>query len=185
VEPRLQWEFEQQILTQCRFFNRAYAELEKVIRELGELAQGRAQLPFDYAERAFYAIQNLLNAAANISKAMWGSGRDKERVTRERKLLRDRLGVTNSSPLFAVTMRNNFEHFDERLDEWWKKSKRHNSVDMNIGPKRDFVAGFDEVDLFRNFNFATGELTFWSETFDIPQIANEVARIGNLLEPST
>jgi len=58
----------------------------------------------------------------------------------ERKQLRDSIGVDDTSPLRKVTMRNNFEHFDERLDKWWKESIAHNHIDLIIGPKNT-IAG--------------------------------------------
>ena len=60
------------------------------------------------------SIQNCLTAVANISKAMWGQG---GKYSKERKPLRDSLGVGNNSPLKRTSMRNNFEHFDERLEK--------------------------------------------------------------------
>ena len=62
----------------------------------------------------------MLNAGANISKAFWGSG---GKLAVERKPLRDSIGIDDKSPLRAVTMRNNFEHFDERIDRWWTSPK--------------------------------------------------------------
>ena len=52
----------------------------------------------------FYATQNLLNAAANVSQALWGQGGS---LSAERKELRDSIGITDDSPLSVVTMRNN------------------------------------------------------------------------------
>ena len=64
---------------------------------------------------AWIAIQNLLTAAANISKALWGKG---GRLKEERASLRESIQVDNASPLRLVVMRNHFEHYDEKLDEW-------------------------------------------------------------------
>jgi len=64
---------------------------------------------------AWIAIQNILGAAANISKALWGAG---GRHSEEREPLRASLQVDDTSPLRDVATRNHFEHYDERLDKW-------------------------------------------------------------------
>lgn len=122
--------FQGQVLLQCEFMMVAAGELNRGL----ELMNTR---------HTFYALQNLLNAGANISKALWGSGGKR---AKQRKPLRDSIGVADDSPLRAVAMRNNFEHFDDRLDKWWETSKRHNAVDLTIAP-RSAVIGVDSIGL--------------------------------------
>ena len=73
-------------------------------------------------------------------------------------------------------MRNNFEHLDERLDQWWKESNRHNHVDLSIGP-RSMISGIDDIDMFRAFDPRTADLAFWGQSFNIQAIMQEVQRI--------
>jgi hypothetical protein len=120
----------------------------------------------------FYEVQNLLNAAANISKACWGAG---GKLATQRQPLRDSIGVTDASPLCDMSMRNNYEHFDERLDRWWRESANHNSMDFSIGGPR--VIGLDPIEMFRHFDPVTTELGFWGETFNVQALVNEVQRI--------
>src|SRR5450631_2177877 len=91
--------FQSQVALQCSFLLLAAEDLNR----------GLKQRNISYV---FYALQNLLNAGANISKALWGQG---GKLAIERKPLRDSIGVDDTSPLREVTMRNNFEHFDERI----------------------------------------------------------------------
>lgn len=123
--------------------------------------------------RIFYNLQNLLNAAANVSKALWGQG---GRLADERKALRESIGVQDTSPLKATAMRNNFEHFDERLDKWWQESKRHNHVDFSVMPKTA-VKGIDPIDWFRVFDPTSTDLYFWSQEFNIKALVSEVENI--------
>ena len=139
--------FQQQILLQCQFMLMASAKINEALRQ-------------DDISRTFYSIQNLLNAAANVSKALWGQSGS---LTAERQALRDSIGVSDSSPLREVTMRNNFEHFDERLDRWWTQSAHHNYADLNIGP-RSAISGIDNVDTFRMYDPATTEVVFWGQS---------------------
>jgi hypothetical protein len=152
--------FQRQVQLQCQFMLKAAHEANAGLdqRDTGLI---------------FYALQNLLNAAANVSKALWGQG---GKFTAERKDLRDSIGVTDASPLRSVTMRNNFEHFDERLDKWWRDSKAHHNFDLSIGPPSG-IAGVDHIDLFRRFDPATTDLWFWNQDFNTQEIINEVQRI--------
>lgn len=124
-------------------------------------------------EAIFFGVQNLLNAAANIAKALWG---ERGKMSAQRKELRDSIGVGDDSPLHEVDMRNNFEHFDERLDRWWNESTDHNYVGFVIGP-RSAISGMDEKDILRHFDPATTNVIFWSQRFNIQAIITEIERI--------
>ena len=155
--------YQQQVLLQCEF----------VLAATKEIDAGLAQAGSNSNSQVFYGIQNLLNAAANICKALWGA---KGKRSVEREALRASIGVTDASPLREVGMRNSFEHFDERLDRWWQDSPRHNHVDFSIGP-RSAIQGFDDNDVFRMFDTGTTEVIFWSERFSIQAIVDEIQRI--------
>src|SRR5271154_1382263 len=97
--------FQKQVLLQCQFLMQASADINTAINAtIKERGNNHA---------VFYALQNFLNAAADISKALWGQ---RGKLASERKDLRDSIGIADDSPLTEVNMRNNFEHFDERLD---------------------------------------------------------------------
>ena len=78
-------------------------------------------------------------------------------------------------------MRNKFEHFDEKLDEWWRTSPRHNYLDTSVMPPRS-VQGIDEKDMFRVLDPTTKELVFWGERFDVQAIVDEVCRVLPIAE---
>jgi hypothetical protein len=122
---------------------------------------------------AWIAIQNLLTAAANISKALWGAG---GRLAEERKPLRQSLGVEDTAIFRDVAMRNNFEHYDDRLDRWWETSAHHNHLDMSVLPA-DSVRGLAEIDMFRVFDPSTGDVVFWGQRFNLNDLLREVERL--------
>jgi hypothetical protein len=119
------------------------------------------------------SIQNCLTAVANISKALWGQT---GKYSAERKPLRDSLDVGDDSPLKPTSMRNNFEHFDERLDDWYATSANHNYLDHMIGPP-NIVGGFADTDMFRVFDPTTAELVFWGKRYPLKTIMDEVGRL--------
>jgi len=158
--------FQRQVATQCKYLLFAAQEANVSMQQHN-------------VERIFYALQNILNAGANISKALWGQG---GKLTAERKPLRDSIGISDDSPLREVTMRNNFEHFDERLDRWWKESTRHNHADHFIGPKDRMIVGIEAIDMFRMFDPQTKDLTFWGQEFNLQRLIDEIQLILPKLE---
>lgn len=123
-------------------------------------------------------IQNILTAGANVSKMLWGS---KGKQAEARRCLRESISVLDDSPLRDVTMRNHFEHMDERLDRWWDQSKHHNHVDQVVGG-REAIDGVAPIDTFRWFDPTNGDLIFWGESFNLQVLVNEVERILPLLQ---
>ena len=152
--------FQNQVLLQCDFALIAAEDLNEALKQAD-------------VTRTFSAIQGMLTATANISKALWGQG---GRLEAQRRELRDSIGVLDNSSLQDVNMRNNFEHFDDRLDRWHEKSARHNFADMNIGPS-SAIAGLDDIDMFRMFDPRTTDLVFWGERFNLQELIDGTKRI--------
>jgi hypothetical protein len=128
--------------------------------------------------RFWYGMQNLLVAGANISKALWGQG---GKLAKEREPLRASLQVDDSSPLKETSMRNHWEHYDERLDKWIHTSNSRNHLDQNVG-RFDLVVeqlGWepDKIDVFRHFDDTTGVLYFWGDEFHLIPLVGEMERL--------
>ena len=153
--------FQQQALLQCQFTLFAAHDINMALNQSDDT-------------RIFYSIQNLLNAAANVSKTLWGSG---GKLADERKTLRDSIGVFDTSPLREILIRNDFEYFDERLDNWWKQSKNHDYIDLSIGSIRTAISGFSDMDMFRCLNPQTGAVSFRGTDFNLNPVIYEVRRI--------
>jgi hypothetical protein len=115
----------------------------------------------------------VLTGSANLSKALWGMGGSK---AAQREPLRQSLGVSDDAPYKLTRMRNHFEHYDERLDQWWETSSTHNSLDKMIGPP-SAVVGLSDRDRFRVFDPVTGELIFWGESLHVPALVASVAEL--------
>ncbi len=167
--------YQQQVLLQCQFVLLASRDPSNALdlrEKWWQEKRWQESKPPGVGE-VFYAIQNLLNAAANISKILWGV---KARFTKERKPIRDSIGVDDDSPLKSMLMRHNFEHLDERINRWWNESQRHNFMDLQV-LSTDSVAGFNDRDMFRTFDDVTWEVAFWEDRLNIREIINEVHRI--------
>lgn len=123
---------------------------------------------------SFWAsIQNFLTAAANISKAFWGTS---GKLVEQRKPLRVSPGVSDESLLAKTDLRNHLEHYDERLDRWYARSVHKNHIDFSIAPRKSIV-GLDNSDLFRFFDPETKEVIFWGEHYAIQPLVDEIAAL--------
>lgn len=126
-----------------------------------------------YGDDFWRYAQAFVTAAANINKLLWGQ---RGKYADQRKALRESVGVRDDSPLKTTTMRNHFEHIDERLDKWWSESTTRNHVDRSVGPP-DMIHGLTDLELFRGFDPATLQLRFWGDRYDLQEIVDEVVRI--------
>ncbi len=106
MDARLREKFEWEVEFQCRCIVRAYDHLQ---------AASNKEAPRDVVE-IWYALQNLLVAAANVQKLAWGEAGKR---AAQRTDLRTSLGIADNSALHNPDLRNDFEHFGERLDEWY------------------------------------------------------------------
>jgi hypothetical protein len=128
----------------------------------------------------WYAVQNLLIACGNLSKLLWG----KKSQTASRKDLRHSLGVSDDSPLRDRSLRDYFEHFDEKLEAWYAKSERRNFVGRNIGPA-NMIQGLNEAERFHHFDPTTGIVTFTDKSVSLPALVAEIERIRPIARTET
>jgi hypothetical protein len=156
MDPHLIEVFKLQIETQCQFLLLGKHQLDEGLAKHGYL-------------EVFAALQAILTASANISKACWGQSGSMET---ERKPLRDSLGISDTSPLRSTTVRNSFDHFDDRLDTWWAHSKTKNLADLNIG-STGHLSGFQVKETFRHYDPTTQEIIFWGKRISVDALVKE------------
>jgi hypothetical protein len=127
----------------------------------------------------WYGAQNFIIAAGNLSKILWGTERDanetEERRAR-RKPLRDTLHVEDDSPLRRIKLRNDYEHFDERLEQWWNETAEPRYPDAEIGP-RNWISEPADVDILRQLDPTSGDVIFWGNELNIPSVLDEIRRL--------
>jgi len=188
--------FHRQIWTQCEFALIAYDDLGLQIADASvalEWARGRdteltglakdemvvraREIAMQWSVRTWQPIQAFMTSATNVARALWGQ--DSKRLN-ERQPLRRSLEVENSSPLRLMSMHNNFEAFDERLDGWWRSSSGHDFVDLSFDGAGGPSGGRLEQEIFRSYDPATGELVFWGQRYELPSIVAEIERITPL-----
>jgi hypothetical protein len=133
------------------------------------LAEPQGNDPFVHAKA-------LVHHAAAVSRIFWPPGsRDKharQRAHRRGEALRRLLAIPSNHTIQARTLRDHFEHFDERLDEWAERSKNRDIVRRLLGP-RSAIGGdaIQDEDIIDHYDPATKVYAFRGEKFDIQLIA--------------
>lgn len=173
--------FQGQVRDQCAFVLKAAQGVDDALRRVNE---GSPSPEWRIAmDDVWFSLQNLLSAAANVSKALWGQS---GRLAEERRPLRESLGVGDESPLQNTDLRNHFDHFDDRLTRWWAESPTHNLIDRNIGPPTmvrieiQTPSGTEpdiDIDRFRLLDPATGTVHFWGDAYDLRAIVRAASEL--------
>lgn len=124
----------------------------------------------------FGPAQALIHHAAAVSRIFWPPGsRNKEAKQRSQRrgdLLRRAINLQTPHIIQVRTLRDHFEHFDERLDDWAERSKGRNIVKRLVGPRH--AIGGDAItdeDIIHHYDPATKTYAFRGEKFDIQAIA--------------
>jgi hypothetical protein len=173
VDQRLQDLFKWEIAFQCDCILRANDHLQTASNE---------PMPTRDVSEIWYALQGLLIAAANIQKLAWGQGGKKGP---QRADLRTSLAITDNSALHNPDLRNDFEHFDERLDEWYATAPHQNYTTRGTS---SFLNPFDDPSFagFGHYDRAIGVITFEQKkhSLSVPPVVAEARRILTLIDPT-
>jgi hypothetical protein len=148
-----------QVRLQCRAALAAHAEMKRALR-------AHRRYPF------WFAAQSFLVAAGNVSKALWGDGGKRAAA---RLSLRQDLQIDDTSCLRPRKMRNHWEHFDERLEEWFRSSP-YPPTGCWVGFSRGDAS--PAADSFRSYDAATGELVFWGDRYSVKEIVHELEALN-------
>lgn len=121
----------------------------------------------------WYHIQSFLDATANISKLFWGVNGT---PPHKRKELRDLFEIKEDSILKSTKFRNNFAHYDERLERWAKKSINNFYIDSNIGPI-NMISNLNTNSYMRHYDPETKILSFEGQEYNIQLVVDELIYI--------
>lgn len=193
TEPRpplsrsLSFLFVIELLFQCKVLLGAANDLNASRREAATLVALKKTAPVQQKadfiprmnqvdEETWAAIQQLLGAGATISRILWGQDAEREA---SRQALRSIIPVSESSPLRDRALRNDWEHLDERAEDWESASASHNMSHRGIGGR---VTGLALADQFLHFDPTTMTVTFWSHSVSIPVLVDEAQALRPRLE---
>jgi hypothetical protein len=191
--------FVREIKMQCRFgieaFNALGAELQRIDNE--------ASLPFDHRPQTptdpdgdnwvvFLHSYSFLVHAAIVSKILWPEPRvskhERSKVgpanvkalevirTKRGPQLRKELKIKEGLKIESKSLRNDLEHYDERIEAWYLASPRKNSMDWSL-ISRSAVAGLDPWDFRRNFEPATTSFLLEGNDYNLHAMGLELVDI--------
>lgn len=128
------------------------------------------------------SVLDVLYVLAAVSRIFWPpGGRNKQstkRAHRRGQALRDMLQLQSGHPVQNRSLRDHFEHFDERLDDWAENSKNRNIVHRLFGP-RSAIGGdsIQDSDIIHHFDPATNIFGFRGEHYNIQELATGLDEI--------
>jgi len=118
-------------------------------------------------------IQSILVAAANVSKILWPS---RKPYKARGKQLRELLGVDDNNLLSDRTFRNHFEHYDERIEEWFDTNNSAVYRDSRIYTFEPTSWGLPQF-FHRSYNPISRTLSFRDESIDLGAVLAELVEI--------
>jgi hypothetical protein len=143
--------------------------------KIAKRAAERLQATTDHFDKleVWCSIQSILVAAGNVSKILWPSR--KSSAARGEKL-RMLLNIDDSNLLSDRKFRNHFEHYDERIEDWFEKNRSAVYMDLRIDPF-DSICGSNTVNWHRGYNPLTQTLTFRGDSVNLAALLNVLEEI--------
>ncbi len=132
---------------------------------------------FDHIE-VWCSIQSILVSAGNVSKILWPNNSAKARGEQLRKLL----NIDAKNILANRKFRNHFEHYDERIEKWFKVSKSSVYDDLAFNPIKPLWKSLPE-NHNRAYDQVNRIVTFRGETLDLNEILNALKEIQTRCRP--
>jgi len=134
---------------------------------------------FDQVE-TWCSIQSILVSVGNISKILWPQEKYKIRGERLRQLLK----VKNISPISSRKFRNHFEHYDERVDEYFEYNGSGVYIDLAMNPSlRSEIFDDAPLNTHRGYNSFNNTIVFRDETLDLNEVFVALDNIVNTCKP--
>jgi len=152
--------FVAEIVKQAKIANRAAERLKATIDHFDEL-------------EVWCSIQSILVAAGNVSKILWPM---RKSSAARGDVLRTLLNVDDRNPLSDRNFRNHFEHYDERIEDWFAENRSAVYMDSSIDPFNP-IWGPNPANRHRAYNPLTQTLTFRGESVDLAALLNALEEI--------
>jgi len=156
------WMFEQEIIHQWDHAARAVVMMNAVLKQQVE-----------DQDLFWFALDAALGALGNISKIFWPTGHAKRYTVARCAHLRREYGIADDSMLRSRKARDAMEHFDERLDRWYRESVRRNFADRIIAAP-GMIVGIDPGDYARHYDPESQVVTVSGDALDFQGLVSEV-----------
>jgi hypothetical protein len=163
LDPHLQYAFEAEVLHQWDFVRGAVDLMNAALKNQAKM------------EAFWFGLDAALGALANISKIFFPAS-SRSQAKRRGRQMREAFGVQDDSLMKERALRDAFEHFDERIDRWFRDTQRHNFADRIIAAPGDIV-GIDPGDYLRHFDPQANVVSVLGDALDLQALINEVDQV--------
>jgi hypothetical protein len=157
LKPLAEMALIHEIVTQSKFAKSAAAQLTKTSDSV----------------EVWGSIQSILVATANVSKILWPA---RKKYMARGKQLRTLLGIDEDNLLSDRTFRNHFEHYDERIEDWFDKNNSAVYMDSRIDPFEPTPLSLPQF-FHRSYNPTSQTLAFRGEAIDLSAVLAALADI--------
>lgn len=161
----------QQVKQECEFCLAAVARMNEILK-----------LEDESKNDFFREALDLVHHGAAVSRMFWPPRcRDKKKTARAQQrgqVLRDQLKIPSNHSIQKRTLRDHFEHFDERLDDWAENSRNKNMINQLFG-SRNAVGGngIGDSDIIHHYDPVTKIYAFRGEPFDVQELVDGISDI--------
>lgn len=152
--------------------------------KIAQRAFERLKVAYDNSDKieVWSSIQSILGSTANVSKILWPIRQQyKERGTRLRQMLQ----VEENNILSERKFRNYFEHYDEQVDEWFKKQSGGVYIDLSMNPSLNTMWDDLPPQGNRGYNSFNNTIVFRGETMDLNGLLKALEIIVENCRPYT
>ena len=146
--------------------------------KIAQRAAERLQATQDNVDQVevWSSIQSILVATGNVSKILWPNQKYKCRGERLRQILK----VNADNLLSDRKFRNHFEHYDERIENWFTNQSSAVYTDLAMNPSlRGPMANNDH----RGYNSFNNTLIFRGELLNLNEVLDALGEILNNCRP--
>lgn len=119
---------------------------------------------FDHVD-VWSSIQSILIAAGNVSKILWPTREYRSRGEKLRELLK----IEEDNLLSNRSFRNHFEHYDERIEDWFSAHPSAVYTDLAMNPSLYIFSGMP-ANHHRGYNSFNNTIVFRGETLDLGSV---------------
>jgi predicted P-loop ATPase len=122
IQPQYEAFFIESMLLNCESALDSIAEIDSIF-EAADQRDDR-EIIDENLTYILDGLQNVISQGAALSRFFWPPKNGEEKIHKKRaKYLRDVFEIKESSPLKNRNLRNAIEHFDEKLDVYFKEPK--------------------------------------------------------------
>lgn len=111
-----------------------------------------------------------------IGARTWGN--EKAKGMERAKILHERNPEFPEPPLSLRKIRNDFEHFEARIDEWATSPDPNVYIDLNVGGGI-LIPSMKSQDTFRQLEGTN--LTFWNDGVDLQEVVSWVDEMSSIV----